>query len=123
VPLSSLKSSPCLVPFPAAANPVILVPFDDTAGQFTTSIAIANTTNAAQNISIEFDDAANNPLLKGVLALGPMQHMAFATTDRYAQLAGTKGILRVFADPAKVAVLGLLFNSTGPFTTILPVTQ
>jgi hypothetical protein len=111
------------VPFPPATNPVILVPFDDTAGQFTTSIAIANTTNSAQNISIEFDDSSNNPLLKDILALGPMQHMAFATTDRYSQLAGTKGLLRIFADPASTAVLGLLFNSTGPFTTILPVTQ
>jgi hypothetical protein len=123
VPLSAPKSSPCLVPFPPATNPVILVPFDDTPGQFTTSFAIANTANTAQNISIEFDDSSNNPLLKDTLAFGPMQHMAFATTDRYSQLAGTKGVLRIFADPAKVAVLGLLFNSTGPFTTILPVTQ
>jgi hypothetical protein len=123
VPLTAPKSSPCLVPFPPATNPVILVPFDDTAGQYTTSIAIANTTHAAQSIAIEFDDASNSPLLKDTLALGPMQHLAFATTDRYPQLAGTKGILRVFADPADAAVLGLLFNSTGPFTTILPVTQ
>jgi len=121
VPLNAPKSSPCLVPFPAAANPVILIPFDD--ASYTTSVAIANTTAAPQNISIEFDDSSNNPLLKDTLALGPMQHVAFATTDRYAQLAGARGVVRIFADPAGAAVLGLLFNPTGPFTTILPVTQ
>ncbi len=121
VPLSALKSSPCLVPFPEGANPTILVPFDDSA--YTTSVAIANTTNAAQNFSIEFDDSSNNLLRKDVLSFGPMEHLAFATTDRYPELAGTKGVLRLFTDPAKVTVLGFMFNPTGPFTTILPVIQ
>jgi hypothetical protein len=54
-----------------------------------------------------------------------MQHMAFVTTDKYATLAGKKGILRIHADPANLTVLGLLSNltSTGAITTILPVTQ
>ncbi len=101
VPLGSPKSSPCLVPFPAAANSVILIPFDDTMGQFTTSIAIANTTASAQNISIEFDDAANNPSAQRRSCAGldatyrVRDHGPLCTTGR-----NQGNFLRVFGDQA-----------------------
>ncbi|MBZ5633951.1 MAG: hypothetical protein LAO55_12585 [Acidobacteriia bacterium] len=128
VPLSTSGSTQCIIPFPTA--PVLVIPFDNTSGQYITSMAVANTTNTAQTASIEFDDQFNTPLVTDTLNLGALQHMAFSTIDKYPALAGKKGILRISqaTNPAlpnttNLTVLGLLFNFTGPFTTILPVAQ
>jgi len=88
-------------------------------------LALANATNSTQAYVIEFDDQSNNPLVADTPPLTPMQHMAFVSTDRYPALAGKKGILRIHANPANLAVLGLLSNltSTGAITTIIPVPQ
>jgi hypothetical protein len=125
VPLSFPPgSTACILPFPQT-NPVILIPFDNTAGQYVTSLAFANTTSSAPSYVIEFDDQSGNPLVADNLALPAMQHMAFVTTDKYPALANKKGTLRIHADPGKLTVLGLLSNltSTGAITTIIPVTQ
>jgi hypothetical protein len=123
VPLSTPGSTPCIIPFPPQSNPVILVPFDNTASQYTTSLALANITSAALAVPLEFDDQFNQLLAMDTLNLAAMQHTAFATTDKYPAVAGKKGILRIQASTANLTILGLLFNATGPFTTIIPVTQ
>jgi hypothetical protein len=121
VPLSSSLSTACIIPFPPPANPVILLPFDNTAG-YTTSLAFANTTSTALSVPIEFDDQSNNPLVKDTLNLTALQHEAFASTMNYSALIGKRGILRISTSTTTLSVLGLLFNSSGPFTTILPIT-
>jgi len=123
VPLSTSGSAVCIIPFPPSANPVILLPFDNTTGQYVTSVAIANTTNAAQAVQIEFDDQSNHSLVTDTLNLTPMQHKAFVTTGSYPALAGLKGILRIHASTASVTVLGLLSNATNAVTTIIPISQ
>lgn len=123
VPLSLPSSALCIVPFPQF-DPVILVPFDNTAGQYVTSLALANSTNGQLTVPIEFDDQSGSPLQADTLNLTAMQHTAFVTTARYSTaLVGKKGILRIHADPAKLTVLGLLSNSTNAITTIIPVSQ
>ncbi len=125
VPLSFPPSSVlCIVPFPVV-DPVILVPFDNTDGQYITSLAFANATAVSQSFFIEFDDQSNNTLIADTLPMTPMQHEAFVTTVNYQILQGKKGILRIHADPAKLTVLGILSNltSTGAITTIIPVNQ
>jgi hypothetical protein len=126
VPLTLPGSALCILPFPPSGDPVILIPFDNTNGQYVTSIAIANTTTVDMpSIAMEFVDQSNNLLQSATTSLLAMQHTAFVTTDRYQALAGQKGIVRIHADPAKLTVLALLSNlaSTGSITTILPVTQ
>jgi hypothetical protein len=122
VPLTLPSSALCIVPFPRF-NPVILIPFDNTAGQYVTSLAFANTTGSPQAYAIEFDDQSNAVLVTDTLALTPNQHKAFVSIKAYPALAGQKGVLRIHADPATLTVLGLLSNSTGAITTIIPVTQ
>ena len=122
VPLTLPGSALCILPFPPT-NPVISVPFDNTFGQYVTSLAFANTTTSAQSYVMEFDDQSGNPLVADTLALTPRQHKAFVSKDAYQALAGKKGVLRVHADPASLTVLGLLSNSTNAITTIIPVTQ
>ena len=126
VPLSFPPGSiACVVPFPTQGDPIILVPFDNTDGQYLTSLAFANATTVAQVFFLEFDDQSNNPLITDILPMTPRQHEAFVTTVNYPILQGKKGILRIHADPAKLTVLGILSNltSTGAITTIIPVNQ
>jgi len=122
-PSSGLGSAVCIIPFPPSSNPVILLPFDDTTGQYVSSIAIANTTNGSLALPIEFDDQSNAPLVSDTLNLTAMQHKAFVTTQSYPALAGKKGILRIHAGTDSVTVLGLLSNVTNAITTIIPITQ
>jgi|SRR5665213_1868030 len=122
VPLSISGTPGCIFPFPPPPDPIILVPFDNTAG-YVTSLALANTTSSDLSIAIEFDDQSNGPLVKDTVPLPAMHHTAFVTTQKYQTLPGTKGILRIHAGTAQLTVLGLLSNPTGAVTTIIPVTQ
>ncbi len=123
VPLSTPGAALCIFPFPPSPNPVILMPFDNTTGQYITSLAIANTTNGPLAVPIEFYDQSNSKLQTDTLNLTAMQHKAFRAIDLYPQLAGQKGILRIHASASSVTVLGLLSNATNAITTIIPVTQ
>lgn len=121
VPLDSPGSTGCIIPFPPSSDPVVLVPFDNTAG-YVTSLALANTTTGALAVPIEFDDQAGASLAAGTLNLTAMQHTAFVSTTNYPALQGKKGILRIHASAATLTILGLLSNPSGAFTSILPVT-
>lgn len=125
VPLAASGSTSCIIPFPPVpgATPAILVPFDNTAGQYVTSLAIANTSNAALAVPIEFDDQSNMQLITDTLQLSINQHTAFVSPQRYPALAGKKGILRIRESASSVTVLGLLSNATNTITTIIPVIQ
>ncbi len=122
VPLSIPGTPGCIFPIPPPPDPVILVPFDNTAG-YVTSIALANTKSSDLSIAIEFDDQSNHQVVTDTLTLPAMQHTAFVSTQKYQALPGTKGILRIHASTAQLTVLGLLSNPTGAVTTIIPVTQ
>ena len=125
VPLATSGSTACIIPFPVVpgATPAILVPFDNTTGQYVTSFAIANTSNAPLAVPIEFDDQSNVQLVTDTLQLAINQHMAFVSPQTYQALAGKKGILRIHESASSVTVLGLLSNATNTITTIIPVTQ
>jgi hypothetical protein len=123
VPLSTPGTALCIFPFPPSPNPVILIPFDNTTGQYVTSLAIANTTNATLPVPIEFVDSSNAPLASDTINLTAMQHTAFVTRLNYPAVDGKKGTLRIHASASSVTVLGLLSNATNAITTIIPVTQ
>jgi hypothetical protein len=122
VPLSTSGSAVCIIPFPPPSNPVILIPFDNTGGH-NTSIALANTTNVALTVPIEFDDQTNRQLKTDSIVLQPMAHTAFTLASTYQVLAGTKGVIRIQASTSSLTVLGLLSNANNAITTIIPITQ
>jgi hypothetical protein len=121
VPLSTSGSAVCVVPSPA--SDVIVVPFDNTTGQYVTSLALANTTQGSLFVQIEFVDQSNTPLVADTLSLTPRQHVAVVTPQAYPALAGKKGTLRIHESTSKVTVLGLLSNATNSITTIIPFTN
>jgi hypothetical protein len=125
VPLTLPGSALCIVSFPQT-SPVILIPFDNTSGQYVSSLAFANTTSASQVYPIEFYDQSGNLLVPDTLALTPKQHTAFVSAQTYPALAGKKGVLLIHGNSTDLSVptvLGLLSNTTGAITTIIPVTQ
>jgi len=125
VPLSISGSAVCIVPslsVPGSPS-VILVPFDNTADQYVTSVALANTTNGGLSVPIEFDDESNHQLVTDTLQMTAMQHVAVVTPQAYPALAGKKGVLRIHQSTAFVTVLGLLSNNTNAITTIIPITN
>jgi len=121
IPLSSSGFAVCVVP--TAAPSVILLPFDNTTGQYVTSLALANTTTGALSVPFEFVDQSNNVLVADTLNLTARQHVAVVMPDAYPALAGKRGTLRIHQAPEKLTVLGLLANSTNSITTILPFTN
>jgi hypothetical protein len=122
VPLSTSGSAVCIIPFPPASNPVILMPFDNTTGQYVTSIAIANIGGGPLSIPIDFEDQSNNQLASDTLTLGTNEHRAFVTKQSYQALENKKGVLRIHTSTSSVTVLGLLSNATNAVTTIIPIT-
>ena len=130
VPLSN--SAPiCFVP-PPNPSPVTLIPFDNTVGQYVTALAFSNTGSVTQVLQLEYDDQMNQKIVSKTVTLVPFGHFAFVTNGAGTagpadgsdpSLAGKKGVLRIQATSQNFAVLGLLFNTTGPFTAILPITQ
>jgi len=125
VPLSTSDSALCVVPAPTVPGSasVILVPFDNTTGQYTTSLALANTTNGFLSVPIEFDDQSDKLLVTDTLVLTAMQHVAVVTPQAYPALAGKKGVLRIHQSTAFVTLLGLLSNNTNAISTIIPITN
>lgn len=121
VPLSTSGFAVCVVPTAAAS--VILLPFDNTTGQYVTSLALANTTTGALSVPFEFVDQSNNVLVADTINLTARQHIAIVTPDTYPALAGKRGTLRLHQTPDKLTVLGLLANSTNSITTIIPITN
>ena len=124
VPLALAGLAGCVVPFPQI-DPVILMPFDNTNGEFVTSVAFANM-NAkipAQSFVLEFNDQSNNQLATETLNMATMTHLAFVTPARYPALKGKKGIIRIHASASELAALGLLSNAAGVITTIFPVSE
>jgi hypothetical protein len=121
IPLSTSGSAVCVVPSPAAS--VIVLPFDNTTGQYVTSVALANTTEGFLTVPIEFVDQSGNLLVADGLNLTAFQHVAVVTPQAYPALAGKKGTLRIHQTTQKVSVLGLLSNSTNSITTIIPITN
>jgi hypothetical protein len=125
VPLSFPPgSTACLIPLPSG-NPIALVPFDNSNG-YVTSLAFANpSASSSESYVIEFDDQSGAPLAADTVTLGPRQHRAFVSRDAYPALLGQKGVVRIHGsvDLSLAIVLGLLSNSSGAVTTIIPVIQ
>ena len=134
VPLANQASSNCLILCISPSN--ILMPFDNTANQYITSIALANTASTTQAVAIEFRDQSYNLLVADTLNLTALQHKAFRLIDLYPQTTGMKGILRIHdnttdsaggspfnAPSIPIIALGLLSNVTNAVTTIIPITQ
>jgi hypothetical protein len=120
----------------AAPASSFLVSFDNSPG-FTTSIAIANASDAAETISANLLLASGETVSASLPSIPALGHAAFALTTQFPQSAGQQGTLELssqlvddsvaghragahVASLPTFSVIGLRFNPTGAFTS-LPV--
>lgn len=124
VPLLVREPSGCIVDLPtasAAFPEALILPFDNTRS-YVSSIAFANTTNAAATLDVEFLDEAGNQLHTFQQQLPAHGHAAFETTN-YPPVRDKKGLVRVRQNPATFTAIAFLFSPDGPFTTLLPIAR
>jgi len=123
----------------AAPGSYFLVPFDNSAPGFATSIAIVNTSEAPETLSANLLLASGQTLSGSLPSIPALGHAAFALTTQFPLSAGQQGTLELFY-PAQIdstpaggahpqvavisrptfSVIALRFNPTGAFTA-LPV--
>jgi hypothetical protein len=107
----------------------ITFPFDNTGG-FTTSFAASSlaTSNCSVSVSPMRDESGISlaPAPRAVFNLLPGGHTSFIATDLMPELAGRRGYLQFYPSfgcgSGGIAMIGLQFNSSGPFTNLVPLT-
>ena len=123
----------------AAPGSYFLIPFDNSAPGFVTSIAIVNTSEAPETLSANLLLASGQTLSGSLPSIPALGHAAFALTTQFPLSAGQQGTLELFyraqidstpatgahpqvavSLPPSFSVIALRFNPTGAFTS-LPV--
>jgi hypothetical protein len=110
------------------AASAITFPFDNTSGS-TTSFAAANLGNTACSVAVSpiRDEAGRSlaPAPRAVFSLLANGHTSFISTDLMPELAGKRGYLQFYPSfgcgSGGIAMVGLRFNSFGPFTNLVPL--
>jgi hypothetical protein len=98
----------------AAAISRILVPFDNTNGAVT-SMAIANTTQSSESISVGIRSASTTTQATAI-TLPADGHESFTFPTQFPTTAGQSGLAEFYAASGSFSILALKFNS-GAFTT------
>lgn len=106
-----------VVPFSSEYDDDYVLPFDNTTG-YTTSMAICNPDDfSSQTVTVAFHDQQGTRFHLDQFTLSPLEHRAYAMDVNWPQTAGKKGLAVFQVGPRGAPVLGLRFNSTGPFTS------
>ena len=109
-----------VVPFTPENDIDFFIPFDNRNG-YVTSVAIANPyLDQTATISVRFRSPDGTVIRTDSFQLGPLQHMAFETTNRYPETVGKNGVIEFVETGGKAAAsaLGLWFSPRSTFTSI-----
>jgi len=94
--------------------------FDNISGS-ATGIALASIGSPANAVGIIIRDDAGALLLSTSIPMPALGHTSFDLANNYVVAKSARGTVEFVASPdGHISVLGLRFNSTGAFTTILP---
>ncbi len=107
-------------PVDFSAKPQWVLPFDHTNG-YTSGIALVNP-STSQDISVflTFYDTSGATLLSDSFTLAHTQHSAITLTQKYPQVIGRLGTLKVTTSGPPINLLGFHVSSTGVFTSTSP---
>ena len=96
----------------------VYLPFDNTLG-YATTLAITNP-SASDNtdLQLRFWDASGGEIITRNVALSAGTTTAFSVPERYPELVGRSGQLRIQGSASRLATLALRFNPSGAFSTI-----
>jgi len=96
----------------------VYLPFDNTLG-YATTLAITNpAVSDNTDLQLRFWDASGREIITRNLTLSAGTTTAFSIPDRYPELAGRSGQLRIQGSASRLATLALRFNPAGAFSTI-----
>jgi hypothetical protein len=107
-------------PVDSSAKPQWVLAFDHTNG-YTSGIALVNP-STSQDISVflTFYDTSGAALLSDSFTLAHSQHSAITLTQKYPQVIGRYGTLKITTSGPAVNVLGFHVSPTGVFTSTSP---
>jgi hypothetical protein len=106
-----------VTPFSSQFDDDFILPFDNTAG-YTTSLAICNPSSYSdETVTVAFYDDAGNRFHLDQFTLRPYEHAGLQTDKRWPETINKRGTAVFQVSPWGAPVLGLRFNSTGPFTS------
>jgi hypothetical protein len=98
-------------------NPVYM-PFDNTLG-YVTTLAITNPSTTDNNdLQLRFWDALGREILTSNIRLSAGVTTAFSLPERYPELIGRSGQLRIEGSGSRLATIALRFNPSGAFSTV-----
>ncbi|PWU08650.1 MAG: hypothetical protein C5B51_07505 [Terriglobia bacterium] len=93
------------------AGPTFFLPFDNISGKAVTTMALVNTSaSATANVTVKFHNESGQVFSQSSVPLARSGHEAFALTQRFPQLADTRGVAEFISDGPPLAGLGLRFN-------------
>ena len=109
------------VPLDTRLSPSVVLPYDNTNGS-RSGVALANQTGTPATITALLLDQNGVQLSSSQIVLAADGHSSFFISDVFPQSANRIGLIS-FQNPAgNVTAVGLLFNSSGSFTS-LPIIQ
>lgn len=96
----------------------LYMPFDNTAG-YATSVAITNPSGSANNeLQLRFWDNSGREILTRTVQLAAGTTTAFSLRERYPELDGRSGRMRIEGTGSRLAAIAFKFNPSGAFSAI-----
>jgi hypothetical protein len=96
----------------------VYIPFDNSQG-YATTLAVTNpSANDNTDLQMRFWDAAGDEILTSPIRLPAGTTVAFSIPERFPQLVGRSGQLRIEGSGPRLSTLALRFNPSGAFSTV-----
>src|ERR1017187_5175288 len=96
---------------PAVNGNHVLVPYDNTSGNVT-SMAVANSTNASETVSVSFQ-SAGGAISRASLTFPANGHQAFTFPTQFPGTANGQGLAEFYTANGGLSLIGLLFDPVG----------
>jgi hypothetical protein len=101
----------------------VYVPFDNTES-YSTTLAITNPSPTdTTDLRLRFWDPSGSEIITRDIRLSAGTTVAFSIPERYPELAGRSGQLRIEGSGNRLATIALRFNPSGAFSTVPSVSR
>jgi hypothetical protein len=99
-------------------EPRVYLPFDNALG-YATTLAITNPpTSDNTTLQLRFWDASGREIITREIQLSASVSTAFSLPERYPELIGRSGQLRIQGSGSRLATIAFRFNPSGAFSTV-----
>ena len=96
----------------------VYIPFDNTLG-YATTLAITNpSTDENTDLQLRFWDGSGTEILTRDVQLAAGTTTAFSLRERFPELDGRSGQLRIEGSGGRLATMALRFNPSGAFSSV-----